>query len=1196
MNHQERTRDVYEEVGGYQKPPIIPLQGIENLELHGLKSCRFSHIILKTAIVTTGFRRFYQQLPQRFEDIYRKTNLRLPGLYTPLISATLTLADDPRKVSPIERAATLIFATRNLYNDIVSGKLPQDMNQDQVLEMGQYPNLFSTCLIVDGKEARIFKSTNTTSIIVIVARRFYKLEIGIPGIETTIDQVKEALSDIVRRAQQNRLRNDEPSPGVLTCASNSRQIRTFYKLQKIKTNADSLAALRHSFITLCLDLESFPESYADAAYFTHSSNCENRWFHSSLQLVVFGNARASVICNFTTYLDGNTMMRAASEIQKRGIRCPLTNNANSTRPNIPTADELKWMIRPGTILQARQDINRILDTQQATFEIQSIGRNFFKTHNIAAVPAFILALQMTAKRFTGKNVKISQFLSMSKYRCMDLVTTVVTTPEVIKFVELMDGSELNNCHAMQFMQQAINSQAQACRMARRYNSLDDILPLFYHLNRGVKRLYIIFIAILTNFVLKIFGLLKSEEREILVSHPEIYREVPVVGRPGIRLPYVKYFGLHYQIYEQKIVITMMPSVNWRIPNAELIAVLTESLDRIKQVIIDANWGGNMERSLGKLNEKEILDTTERARDIYEHIAAYPKPPIIPLPDEADIRDFIEELGQNSGKLLRWMMQTSMAVTGFRNFLKRLPDSLENILCRSDLRGGGLFSHVISASLALADDTRNLSPVKRAATLLFAARSLYLDVMSGNLPPDRYKDQILEMGQYPNLFSTSLIVEGNRARIFKSRNASCITVIVRGKFYILHIGNPDVELGFEQIEAALNQIIQDAQQSKHETNAISPGILTCANHGTQLRIFQKMQQSEINKESLHALRHSFVTLCLDLDQAPANYSEVALASHVGNNENRWYHSSLQIVVFGNSKACTICNFSTYLDGNPMMRAASELQKRANAWPVDKKTGKNFASLPPPDKLQWDIDQRFIQLAERDFKLIQDNQPATFEILGVGKKQLAVHNLQPIPVFIVALQMAALQLFEKMVRITQFMTMSRFRCMDLVTPNVTTPAMIRFAEYLTGADVQKTTALKLLQEAIVSQLEEMRKARKKLPIPDALHLQMLAAKGWRRSFIAIVFSLRMILFNIMGASKRLGREILVSHPEIYPEVPVVGRPGIRLPYVKYMGLHYQIMEEKIVITYMPALKCTISNQEFTNALEQELKKIIAIIQGD
>jgi len=588
--------------------------------------------------------------------------------------------------------------------------------------------------------------------------------------------------------------------------------------------------------------------------------------------------------------------------------------------------------------------------------------------------------------------------------------------------------------------------------------------------------------------------------------------------------------------------------------------------------------------------------SERTRDIYEQIAAYPKPPLIPLPEEADINAFLEELGQNGGKYFRWITKTSMSLTGFKKYLKKLPDSLEDVLRLTDLRGGCLFSPVISASLALADDSRKLSPVQRAVTLIFAARGLHMDVMTGNLPPDRYKDQILEMGQYPNLFSTSLIVDGKRARIFKSRNTSDIAVIVWGKFYILHIGNVDSETTFEQIEEALIQIVQDAQQSKNQAEEVSPGISSCASHGTQLRIFRQLQRNKVNSESLHALRHSFITLCLDLDQTPANYAEVALAAHVGNAESRWFHSSLQIVVFGNSKACAICNFSTYLDGNPMMRAASELQKRASACSLNRKSDNNFISLPVPEKLKWNIDQRFIQLAQRDRKLILDNQPATFEIVGIGKKQLAVQNFQPIPVFIVALQLAAWQLWGKIIRITQFMTMSRFRCMDLVTPNVTTLEMIRFVEYLNGSDVQKSIAKKLIQDAIASQLEAMRQARKKLPIEDALHLQMLTATGWRRSFLSTVFFLRMTLFRMLGTSKQVGREILVSHPEIYPEVPVVGRPGIRLPYVKFMGLHYQIMDEKIVITYMPALNCKISNQEFTEALEGGLKKIISIIQGD
>ncbi|MDZ7357532.1 MAG: choline/carnitine O-acyltransferase [candidate division KSB1 bacterium] len=587
---QERTREVYEQVGGYQKPPLISLPPIEELHLPGLNTDALARKVLNIALSVSGFRRFYQQLPQQFENIYRHTNLRLPGLYTPLISATLAMTDDPRITDPLQRAATLLLGTRSLYHDLVNGKLQPDTVQGQVLEMGQYPNLFSTCLTIEGKAARVFKSTNISRIIVIVARRFYELEIGNSEQMPELGQLVLALTDIVQRARQKRLPIDQPSPALLTATSNSRQIRTFYRLQKIKVNAESLEKIKHSFVTLCLELDSKPESYAEAAYLTHCTNYENRWFHSSLQLVVYGNARACAICNFTTYLDGNTMMRAAAEIQRRAGNWPVSNHLSIQSVEIKPARELKWQVPPMALMQAQRDLRPIMDQQQATFEIDTIGRNFFKTYNVSAVPAFILALQLTARHFIGHHAKITQFLSMSKYRCMDLVTTVVTTPLVERFVDYVMQPQFDPQQAMAFLQQAIDSQSQVCRLARRYNSLDDLLALYIRRSRGLKRGLVIFVVILMNFILKRLGRLKSEGREILVSHPEIYPEIPVVGRPGIRLPYVKYFGLHYQIYDQKIVITMMPSLTWRVPNAELIAVLADSLERIKQIIIEANWG------------------------------------------------------------------------------------------------------------------------------------------------------------------------------------------------------------------------------------------------------------------------------------------------------------------------------------------------------------------------------------------------------------------------------------------------------------------------------------------------------------------------------------------------------------------------------------------------------------------------------
>jgi hypothetical protein len=73
-------------------------------------------------------------------------------------------------------------------------------------------------------------------------------------------------------------------------------------------------------------------------------------------------------------------------------------------------------------------------------------------------------------------------------------------------------------------------------------------------------------------------------QEVLISHPKIYPEIPVVGRPGIRLPYVDYFGLHYQIMADQIVVTMMPSVNWTVPNVEFVAELRANLMKIQQII------------------------------------------------------------------------------------------------------------------------------------------------------------------------------------------------------------------------------------------------------------------------------------------------------------------------------------------------------------------------------------------------------------------------------------------------------------------------------------------------------------------------------------------------------------------------------------------------------------------------------------
>lgn len=586
MYKNERSQDVFEHIEGYQKPPLVPLPDrgdYSSLQEMGLKPGGFSNLVTRVGLGLTGFKSFEDHLPQDLETLLRRSNLRGAGLFSLIVSASLALEDDPRELTPIQRAVTLLFGARDLHDDLWAGNLPQDMYKDHPLEMGQYPNLFSTCLIVDGKRARIYKSKSTQQITVMIGGRIFVLEVGVLGGDTSFGLLAGTLEELVQTVKENPRSPHEPSPGILTCASHAAQLPIFQHLQQNDTNRLSLTLLRDSFLTLCLDLDHHPKDAAEAALIAQSQNLGNRWQHSSLQLVVFGNAKAVALCNFNAYVDGNTMMRGASEIQVRACSIPVESKPVSGLESIILQKELPFEIPPQAMERAMKDIEWVLDEQQATFEIPT-GSRHFSSGGVRAVPAFILSLVMTAHKLTGVMANINQFMAMTRYRCMDLVTASMTTPEVARFVEYMAGETPDKREARQLLDRAIESQEQASSKARSKLSYSKILALFIESKQGFGKVFASLMLGLSMLILRLFGSFKQPETDIIVSHPGIYKEVPVVGRPGIRLPYVKYFGLHYQVMPEKTVITMMPAVNWQVPNSELIKELAANLERVLWVI------------------------------------------------------------------------------------------------------------------------------------------------------------------------------------------------------------------------------------------------------------------------------------------------------------------------------------------------------------------------------------------------------------------------------------------------------------------------------------------------------------------------------------------------------------------------------------------------------------------------------------
>ncbi len=569
-NDQERTRDIYEQLPHYPKPPMVPLpdwQTMVSLEGMGIKPSPVSRFVIRTLMGLTGFKRFYQTLPQNLEDILRKTNMRGAGLFALINSASMALLDDPRPLTPAQRAATLVTGAYRFYDDLMSGQLEPDRYKDTVLEMGQYPNLFSTCLTIEGKTARLFKSKRTDQITVIIRGRYFLLNVGHPGQTTTVSELAAALQALIDRVQNETPQPKSESPGLLTGIAHPVQLRMFGKLLQNPQNKAAFEKIRHSFLTLALDVDDQPADYAQAAQITQSKNFYNRWYHASLQIVVFGNAKAATFLNFNTYIDGNPMMRGSAEIQRRAAASALESAENASASL--EAQELVWQVPPPMLQKAEQIARTVIDDQQATFELNGLGKTQFEQWGVPPVPAFMTIVDLAVKRLIDRHVNIIQYLSMSKFCCMNLANANATTPAVKAFVDYIENDAADKQKARALLQEAIQSQAQAYRQARRYLPPSKIISMFVSSQKGLGKLWVTGLLAAAMLLLKILGLYRGEEMEVIASHPMIQPEIPVVGRPGIRLPYVRYFAFHYQIFEDKTVLTFMPSPRWKFSNREL---------------------------------------------------------------------------------------------------------------------------------------------------------------------------------------------------------------------------------------------------------------------------------------------------------------------------------------------------------------------------------------------------------------------------------------------------------------------------------------------------------------------------------------------------------------------------------------------------------------------------------------------------
>ena len=574
-----RTQTLFEDYPHYPRLPLPPVQSARSQD--ALASLRVKDVpvarwLVRAALRLTGFETFRTARPDDVEACLSRDAGSRP-VTGPLFSAVLPLVDDPTTVDPCVRAARLLRAVWDLHADIRTGQFEPDFQHGRPLESRGYLNLFGTRFVFDGSSFRVFKTGHTGRMV--VSSRCHQFAVDLCG---PVERPSvERLADTLRRVWESSSsagNATQDTMGTLSCAGQATQGDGFRRLLQDPSNRALYELVKHSFVVACLDLDATPQSYAESARAAFSGNCANRWFHASLQIVVFGNGKACLICNPDTGLSGNAMMRAGGEIHRRSITAvlPGTEPDPSSTPSIRP---LTWNLAEVPFDRVRDDLRAVLDDQQGTFDLLGVGRDDLRRRGFSPVELFVVAVQLATFRLTGQLASISQFVTTAKYRCGGVATALVSTPEMEAFQAALEIAAMDSEHLRSLFDAAVDSQKAACREARSRVPLSAALALFRSSQTGARRRYVTGVLSVLLLLIRRLGLDdESRGRDIALSHPAIVPEVPLVGRPGVRLPYVRYFGLHYQIFDDRTRITVMPGLNWKTTNADLVAALGSAID------------------------------------------------------------------------------------------------------------------------------------------------------------------------------------------------------------------------------------------------------------------------------------------------------------------------------------------------------------------------------------------------------------------------------------------------------------------------------------------------------------------------------------------------------------------------------------------------------------------------------------------
>ncbi|XP_031433194.1 carnitine O-acetyltransferase isoform X2 [Clupea harengus] len=362
----------------------------------------------------------------------------------------------------------------------------------------------------------------------------------------------------------------------------------------------------------------------------------------------------------------------------------------------------------------------------------------------------------------------------------------------------------------------------------------------------------------------------------------------------------------------------------------------------------------------------------------------------------------------------------------------------------------------------------------AAKLISGVLDFKTMIDNETLPVEYLGGQSLCMNQYYQVLS-SCRIPGTKADSVKNyaqsrRPPTHITVVHNFQFFVLDVYNSDgTPLTVDQIYLQLEKIWNSSLQ----TNKEPIGILTSQDRNTWGKAYNTLIKDRTNKESVHAIQKSIVTVCLDApmprvsDELFRSRAAVQMLHGGGsrwNSGNRWFDKTVQFII-GEDGSCGLMYEHAPAEGPPIIKLIDHVVEFMKKSEIVRTP---MVPLPMPKKLRFNITpeiKKDIEKAKQNLNImVQDLDVRVVLFPHFGKNVPKSHKMSPDAYIQIGLQLAYYRMYKVCCATYESASLRIFRLGRTDTIRSASIHSANFVKTMDNPAIQNMEKVTLLEKAV------------------------------------------------------------------------------------------------------------------------------------